>query len=214
MAQIPPDCRRFKPATRERVRRAIATTIEGALRADKKVISVSVVMTAQGGGDQNATTALLRAWRGGLSIADSWEDVQEAGEAPKRNELVEAITAATTREQVAAVARMVSAKVAAGELDAAAGRVILEGLERQLPPAPANASGPAEDDQGVDDDVDLERQRATTATDDGLELARAFDLFVSDERRRKVMEYITAEALADVAEHPNTDAGGLKGKTT
>lgn len=215
MPDLPSDCRSFKPQTRERVRRAIAAAIEEVVReGDPRAVTVAKVR-GHGSGDSNATTALLRAWRGGLSAFESWEDVQEAGAAPKRDELVEAIGAATTRQAVDEVARQVAAKVAAGELDAAAGRVILEALERQVGSAPA-PGGDATPGAPADelDAIDLETQRGVLATDEALEVAEAFDLMVSGERRARVMELVQRELAQDVEEHPNTDSGGAAAKRT
>ena len=215
MTALPSDCRSFKPATRERVRRAIAVTIEELVRTgDPRAITVAKVRGA-GSGDSNATTALLRAWRGGLSVFEPWDDVPEAGAAPKRDELVEAIAGATTREAIGEVARKVAAKVAANELDAAAGRVILEALERQAPAAGSSAAAPVDAGLGNElDAIDLESQRGVLATDEGLEVAEAFDLMVSGERRARVMEFVQRELADDIEEHPNTDSGGAAARRT
>jgi hypothetical protein len=199
---IPPDCRAFKPAKRERVRHALAKLLEEALRQDSKVVSIARVRAAAGGGDQNSATALLRAWRAGeLSVADSWEQEEGPGGEAARDELAEALAAKDPERVRAAVA----SRVARGELEAAAARVVLDACAADAPAGAVPLEGELEDD-----DVDLERQEAMLATREAMQVAKAFDLMVSDERRARIATFVARELDQDVTEHPNLDRGGAR----
>src|SRR5687767_1689779 len=74
MTAIPQEAWKFKPATREKVRRGLASLLERALREDKSLVSVAKLRD-EIGGDQNAITTLLRLWRASeLTVAEPWDD--------------------------------------------------------------------------------------------------------------------------------------------
>ncbi len=218
MIEIPKEARKFKPETRERVRRAIAQLLESEdHRGSKRLISVAKLVDAQGGGDRNATTTCLRLWRRGeLSVADSWDDapapsagtVTDDGEdedgygygyGGPRAQLMAAIRAADTDGERGAVAQEAAALVAGGLLDKDSAQAI-KGL---LSDARASAVKARETEPPPEDPT-----RFLLASEEAMTAARAIDLMVDDERRDRVLALVAAELEADRVQHPNVDEGG------
>lgn len=209
MGEIPKELEKFKGPTREKVRHALLRTIETQeLRESTKAVSIAKVRT-NGGGDQNAITECLRAWRAGqLSIGEPWdtpqpraaeaaaeEDEREAAE----TKLAEMISAAATDGDREAVGLEVMRQLALGLISEKDGKALqaLLGEIRQTAQKKRENEPPPEDPT-----------RLLLASEVAMKAARAVDLMVSDARRERVLAFIAAELEGDAVEHPNVDRGG------
>lgn len=203
MAEIPQEARMFKGATRERVRRAMATVLEPVLREDKKAVSVAKLRGA-GSGDQNATTAMLRLWRAGsLSIAEPWDDPAPAPapKAPVSEDLAELIRAAQTHEDLLAAVKAVALE-AMGGMDPEVGRLLVQLAAEMRQSVKGKATDPK-------DSIDA----VLPITDEAEPLVEAFEGIEDDERRARVLEWVQAQAEEDRRKRPSLDTGGA-GATT
>ncbi len=212
MEKIPKGATKFKGATREKVRKALARVLEeDEVRASTKAVSVAKVRGA-GGGDQNAITELVRLWRAGhLSVSDSWDDApvaavqtgpagQPRGQAADdRVNLMERIRAATTDGDREAIAQEVGALVAGGVLAPDEAAQIKGALgEARLAAEARRANEPPPEDP----------TKMLLASPEALEAARALDMLVGDARRDQALSYIAAQLELDRAEFPHADEGG------
>lgn len=198
MAEIPQEARMFKGATRERVRRAMATVLEPVLREDKKAVSVAKLRGA-GSGDQNATTAMLRLWRAGsVSIAEPWDDPAPvaAPKAPVSEDLAELIRAAQTHEDLLAAVKAVALE-AMGGMDPEVGRLLVQLAAEMRQSVKGKATDPK-------DSIDA----VLPITDESEPLVEAFEGIEDDERRLRVLEWVQAQAEEDRRKRPSLDTGG------
>lgn len=213
MADLPTDALAYKPENREKIRRAIAAVVEKAVRdAGTKLISVERVKGA-GASDQNATTKLLKLWReGALSVADSWDDRPsssgggegDAGEPDadkQRAELAKRIREAGTDGDREAVLHELAAMVAAGVIGHEAANSIRGATQEAR-----HASGAKRANEPPPEDP----TKLLLASPEAMEVARAMDLLVSDERFDRCCAFVAAEVEADLLESPNTDEGGAR----
>ena len=208
MAEIPPEATKFKPANREKIRRAIARVAEDAVRPSTKLISVDKVMDA-GASDRNGATKLLRLWRdGALSVADAWDDpparpASSSGDSPgedsPREQLAKKIREAVTDGDREAVVQELAALVAAGTIPPDEAAQIKGALAEARLAADAKRSNepPPEDPRTL-----------LLASPEAMQAARAIDWLVDDARRDRVLALVAAELEADRAQHPNADEGG------
>jgi len=201
MAEIPQEIRKYTPENRERCRRAITAALEGALRADKKLIGVEKVMDA-GARDRNATTTMLRLWRAGeLSVADVWDAPKVdapslPADVPRLGALVRAAKSDGDREELL---HELAALVADGKVAPDEAAQIRAALAEARQAADAKRSNePAPEDP----------HKLLLASPEAMLAARALDWFVDDGRRDRVLAFIAAELEADRAQHPNEDEGG------
>ena len=214
MPDMPKELGKFKGATREKVRKALIRVLEAdEVRASTKAVSIAKVRGA-GGGDQNAITEIVRAWRGGeLSVADSWDDQKPAaaeagpavmaagGPADDRVRLMERIRAATTDGEREGIAQEVGALVAGGVLAPDEAAQIKGAMgEARLAAEARRANEPPPEDP----------TRLLLASAEAMEAARAIDLIVDDERRDRLLGYVQEQLDADRVECPNADEGGGK----
>lgn len=212
MGEIPKELEKFKGPTREKVRHALLRTIETQeLRESTKAVSIAKVRT-NGGGDQNAITECLRAWRAGqLSMAEPWdapavsaadavaeEDEREAA----RTQLAGMIERAATDGDRESVGLEIMRQLALGLIGEKDGKALqaLLGEVRQTAQKKRENEPPPEDPT-----------RLLLASELGMKAARAVDLMVSDARRDRVLAFIAAELDADAIECPNVDRGGAAG---
>ncbi len=205
MVELPPELLVFKPDNRERTRRAISRVVESAVReAGTKFISVAKVRQA-GAKDNNAAQECLKAWRAGLSVAEPWTGRPEApgpsAETPvagNRGELAQKIRDARTDGDRETLMHELAALVASGEVDPDEAREIRGPLQeaRQAAEAKRGNEPPPEDPT-----------KLVLSSPEAMLAARALDLFVSDERRDRMLAMIAAELEADRIEHPNQEGG-------
>jgi hypothetical protein len=201
-AEIPAEFLIFKPATRERVRRALASVVEESCRSSKDVVSITKVRGA-GSGDQNATTALLRGWREGkLSLAESWEGPATAPAAQSKfvseggSDLAELVRNAQTHDDLLAAGKAVALQ-------------LLEGLDPER--AGALKSLLTEMRQSVKGRV-LEPKEVVESilpcTDEAFPLVEAFEGIEDDDARAEVLAFAQERLEADRMKRPSLDTGG------
>lgn len=206
MAEIPQEARMFKGATRERVRRALASIVEPELRDDKKALSVAKLRGA-GSGDQNASTTLLRLWRAGqLSLADSWDDPPPPP-APARSakadadegrgeDLAQLVRGAQTHDDLLAAGKAVALQVIDGMDPDVAAR-----LTQLLTEMRQSVKGRALEPKEVAEAV-------LPVTEEAAPLLEAFEGITDDERRARVLEWVQEQAEEDRRARPSLDTGG------
>lgn len=209
MAELPQEARLFKGPTRERARRALVAAIEGALRDDKKIVSVQKLKAA-GSKDQNCTTTMLRLWRGGLSMADSWDDPATVPSVPappprdgsrdeEAGELVGLIQAAQTHDDLLAAGKAVALELLNGLDEKVAAR--LTGLLTEMR---QSVKGRAQEPKDVVEAV-------LPVTEEARPLVEAFEGIADDERRAQVLAWVLERAEEDRRERPSLDTGGAEG---
>lgn len=208
MAEIPQEARIFKGPTRERARVALVTVIEEAMRADKKVIGVTKLRAA-GSKDQNCTTTMLRLWRGGLSMADSWDDPPAPVAAPKaerpesESELTALVRAAQSHDDLLAAGKQLAVDLAEGRVDPDVAARLTNLLTEMRQSVKGRALEPKEDVESV-----------LPVTEEAAPLVEAFEAITDDDERVRVLEMVQAAAEADRAKRPSLDTGGAQGEVT
>jgi len=209
MGEIPKILAKFKGATREKVRWALARVIEtDELRHSTKLVSITKIRSA-GGGDQNCITECLREWRAGrLSLSDSWDDgapsagtadEESARKAAARARLESMLADARNDGDREMILHELSIQLAAELIEPDRAKVIQQALGE----ARQQAEKRRQNEAPPEDPTKLAR-----ASDLGMKAARAVDLILSDERRERVLASLAAELEADAIENPNVDRGG------
>lgn len=206
------------PASRERVRQCLLE-----LAREGSVVTTTEVQR-RCGGMRAHLVAVVAAWRGHvLDVDQPWDRLDlgrggapapgapagapsaqaapaRGGGSPALAELLALIDAATTPRGIAEVAQRVAHQVAAGELESAAGRIVLDALREQRQAlAQARAVEPPPE----------EATSHALITREALEVAKAYDYLVCDARRARVAALVAAELQADLLEQPhNPDTAG------
>lgn len=203
MSGLDPDLAAIPTDTRERLRAALV-----ALLAEGQKVTAAVLRErAKAGGP--AATLVARLYREGTlpPLTAPWEDEPEPGAAPAGaesgtatvEELLLALEHATQPSGVAEVARLVGRLCAAGQLDHASGRVVLDAAtETRRALADQRATEPPPEDP----------RKMLLASPEAMQVARCVDWFVCDKRRDRVLAHVAEELEADRIEFPNTDSGG------
>lgn len=200
--------------------------VRGCLRelAREGAVVTTTEVQRRVGGMRAHLVAVVAAWRGHvLDVEQRWDrlDLGRADQAPAVvqpsappaaaaadgapspviADLLARIDAATTPRGIAEVAQLVARMVAAGGLDATAGRIVLDALREQRQGlAQAREIEPPPEDPTAH----------ALVTRDALEVARAVDYIVCDARRARVVALVAAELRADLIEHaPQPDTAGV-----
>ncbi len=193
---------------RERLRAALLDA-----RREGRNVTVRWLREAAAPCDTVRAGLVLRLYRDGKMppLEQPWTDAPPAAQAPEARAaadpgdeleaLAGAVAAATTPRAISEVAGQVAALVARGQVAPAVGRVLRDLLaERRRGVAEARAVEPPPEDPTAH----------ALVTRDALDVARAVDYIISDERRARVVALVAAELRADLIETAhNPDTAGV-----